>query len=62
METPWEMRLQVVGNLWPVPNGYWRPFGKCPNRIRDLVGNAFKVEETFWEMPKEKWIPVGFTL
>jgi hypothetical protein len=59
MEACWEMHLQVVGDFWVAPIGFWQHFGKCPNSKGDIVVNAFRAVETFLEMPKLKWRPIG---
>jgi hypothetical protein len=40
---------------------YWRPVGKCPNSIGDLVGNAFCSTDILG-MLKQKWRPLGLFL
>jgi hypothetical protein len=40
------MNLYVVGDLLAS--------SISPKNIRDLVGNAYRVEKTFWEKPKKK--------
>jgi hypothetical protein len=55
-----EMQLQVVGDLmFYCLMGIRDPIWKGLTSIGDLVGNANKVVETLWAMPKLKWRPVG---
>jgi hypothetical protein len=36
------------GNAPLLPNEYWRPFGKIPNSIGDLVGIAYRATKMCW--------------
>jgi hypothetical protein len=45
------MPLWVVGDFLQGLNRYWEPFGKNPKSIGELVGNTYRVVETFLERP-----------
>ncbi len=48
---PFEKYLKGMGD--------GRLFGKCPKSIGNLFSNLYRVEDTLWEMPKQKSRPAG---
>jgi hypothetical protein len=47
------MHLKALCDHLSEPKGYWRLFGKCPKKIGYLFRNAYRVEDTLWEMPQK---------
>jgi hypothetical protein len=45
--------------LLAAPEGFWRPFVKCPKSIGDLLTNAFKVVEILWDMSNKSEASAG---